>query len=135
MKKSNKRKVISEKKMKISTIIIAKNEENKIGDALRSLSWADEVIVVDTGSTDKTVDIAKNLGARVVYYSKGSYSDWRNFGLKVAMGDWILYLDADERVTPELKVEIFETISNFKFKIRRFVLMRYRGRMSFSAER
>ncbi len=90
----------------ISVIIIAKNEEKKIGDCLESVKWADEIIVVDSGSEDETVDIAKKHGARVVRHTKGGFSDWRNRGAKEAKGDWLLYVDADERVTPELRREI-----------------------------
>lgn len=90
----------------ISTVIIAKNEEAKIGDCLASLSWAGEVVLVDSGSTDRTIEIAKAAGAAVVSVERGGFSDWRNAGLKASRGDWVLYLDADERVTPLLKNEI-----------------------------
>jgi glycosyltransferase involved in cell wall biosynthesis len=97
--------------MKLSAIVIAKNEEKKITECLDSLSWADEVIVVDTGSTDKTIDIAKKKKARVVLSTKGSFSNWRNKGAREAKGDWLLYVDADERVTPKLKKEILSVIN------------------------
>ncbi|MGB6838900.1 MAG: glycosyltransferase family 2 protein [Microgenomates group bacterium] len=100
------------KENKISTIIIAKNEEEKIGECLESLSWADEVIVVDSGSTDKTVEIARKKKAKVIRYTKGGFSDWRNKGAKEAKGDWLLYVDADERVTPLLRKEILTLIKN-----------------------
>lgn len=93
--------------MKLSVIIIAKNEEESIGGCLKTVRWANEILVVDTGSIDKTLEIVKKHGARIIKYtSKGNYSDWRNKGLKEAKGEWILYIDADERVTPELKKEI-----------------------------
>jgi glycosyltransferase involved in cell wall biosynthesis len=92
--------------MKISAILIAKNEEEKIKDALESLAWTDEVIVVDSGSTDATVSIAKEFGAKVFKSSKTGFSDLRNLGWKKASGDWIFYVDADERVTPLLRKEI-----------------------------
>jgi glycosyltransferase involved in cell wall biosynthesis len=91
----------------LSAILIAKDEEADIGDAIRSVSFADEVVVVDSGSSDRTVEIARELGARVV-----SATDWRGFGvqknraLDAAQGDWVLSLDADERVPPELAAEI-----------------------------
>lgn len=97
-------------KVDLTAVIIARNEENKIADAVESVSWADEVIVVDSGSVDKTPDIAKMLGAAVIKTSGKNYSDWRNDGLKNAQGRWILYIDADERVTPLLRKEILETL-------------------------
>lgn len=97
--------------MKISGIVITKNEEKMLGECLRSLSWVDELLVVDTGSTDKTVNIAHKNGATVINSKGKNFSDWRNFGLKNAKSDWILYIDADERVTPKLKKEL-ETIIN-----------------------
>src|SRR3990172_1683212 len=90
----------------LSAIVIAKNEEAKIGECLESLSWVDEIIVIDSGSTDKTIEIAKKYRARVVSTDTGSFSDWRNIWVKEAAGDWILYVDADERVTPLLRKEI-----------------------------
>lgn len=99
---------------KLSVIIIAKNEEEVIGECLESVKWADEIIVLDTGSADKTVEVAKNYGAKVFKY-EGSheidYSAWRNYASKKATGDWLFYIDADERVTPLLRKEI-EKITN-----------------------
>ncbi len=91
----------------ISAIIITKNEEKMIEDSLKSLDWVDEILVVDTGNTDKTNEIAKRNGAKVVkYIGNGSFADWRNEGLKYAKGDWIFYIDADERVSKFLQEEI-----------------------------
>ncbi len=91
----------------ISAIIITKDEEKMIADCLKSLDWIDEILVVDTGNTDKTNQIAKKYKARIVkYVGNGKFSDWRNKGLKEAKGDWILYVDADERITPLLRNEI-----------------------------
>ena len=94
--------------MKLSVIILAKNEEKMIKDCLASVKWAEEVILVDSGSTDRTVAIAQKQGAKIlsVFRGKIEFSRWRNEGLKAAKGDWVLYVDADERVTPELKKEI-----------------------------
>ena len=76
-------------------------------------SEIDEIILVDTGNTDKTNKIASSYKARIVKYTGPySYSSWRNKGLASASGDWLLYLDADERVTPLLKKEIIEQTEN-----------------------
>lgn len=84
-----------------------------ITDCLKSLQFVDEIIVIDTGSTDKTNTIARHYKARVIEFKTGNnFSDWRNKGLKEAKGEWIFYIDADERVTPELKNEILNTIKN-----------------------
>lgn len=96
--------------MKLSAIVITKNEEKMIGDCLKSLAFADEIIVVDTGNTDQTNAIAKSHGAKIVTSSGDDYSKFRNDGLKHAVGDWILFVDADERVTPELNAEILTVI-------------------------
>lgn len=93
--------------VKISAVIIAKNEQKMIEWCLKSLSWVDEVVVVDTGSIDKTAEISKKYKARVVKYLSGkNFSDWRNKGLKEAKGKWILYVDADERISDKLRNEI-----------------------------
>ena len=109
---------IKTKRLKLSAIIIAKNEEKKIGGCLKSLAGlVDEIIVVDNDSIDKTVNISKSYGAKIFEYKGGSYSDWRNEGLKKAGGVWILYVDADERVTPELRDEILELVSSIKYPV------------------
>lgn len=92
----------------ITGLVVAKNEEEKIGDCLKSLKWVDELMVIDDNSTDKTAQVAKKHKAKIIKYPKNtdSYALKRNFALKKAKGDWILYVDADERVTPELKKEI-----------------------------
>jgi glycosyltransferase involved in cell wall biosynthesis len=90
----------------LSVAIIAKNEAERIADCLASVAWADEVVVVDSDSTDATRDIARSRGARV------HEIPWRGFGLQkqaavdLASHDWVLSLDCDERVTPELAAEI-----------------------------
>jgi len=98
-------------KFKVSAIVIAKNAQEIIGDALESLKWANETIVVDTGSQDKTIEIAKKFGAKIFGIDGGSFSDWRNSGGKEASGDWLFYLDADERVTPLLRKEISSVVN------------------------
>lgn len=98
--------------MKLSIVIIAKNAEVQIREAIESVKFADEVLVVDGGSTDNTVGLAEKLGARIVSFSSANFSDVRNFGLENAKGEWIFYLDTDERVTRELARNIKYHISN-----------------------
>ena len=115
MKRSN----IRRQKL-ISAVVIAKNEEQKITECLKSLSWADETLVIDNGSIDKTTNIAKKLGVRVVISLNGAYKESRERGIKEAKGEWIIFVDADERVTPELKNEISELIKSDKFEIGKY---------------
>lgn len=102
----------------ISAIILTKNEENNIGACLESISWCDEKIVIDDKSEDKTAEIAKAKGAKVYVHSMHkNFSEQRNFGLDKAKGDWILFIDADERVSSALWYEIMqhtsESIENY----------------------
>ncbi|MBI4854535.1 MAG: glycosyltransferase family 2 protein [Acidobacteria bacterium] len=96
--------------MSISVTIITYNEENNIVDALESVKWASEIIVVDSGSTDKTISISKKFTNRVITNSWPGYALQKQFAADLATNDWILSLDADERVTPLLAKEIQETI-------------------------
>ncbi len=103
-------------KDRLSVVILAKNEQKKIVDCFKSVMWADEVVLIDTGSTDGTLEVAKSFKVKAIRYKgKGSFSDWRDRGRKEATGDWIFYLDADERVTPLLKREIMTVITQNKF--------------------
>lgn len=98
--------------MKITAIVITYNEEEMIQGCLESIKWADEILVIDSNSSDKTRVIAKSAGA-VVYKDRFiNFSQIRNFALRKAKGDWILYIDADERTTPELASEIKKSIKN-----------------------
>ncbi|HYC45248.1 MAG TPA: glycosyltransferase family 2 protein [Burkholderiales bacterium] len=96
--------------MRLSVVVIAKNEEAVIGRCLASVAWADERIVVDSGSTDRTIEICGELGARVVHADWRGPATQRNRGIEQAAGDWILALDADEWVTDALRSEIEQTI-------------------------
>jgi glycosyltransferase involved in cell wall biosynthesis len=87
-------------------LVITFNEERNIGDCLSSLRSTDEIVVVDSGSSDRTCDIAREMGARVYTNPWPGYGRQKNFGMGKASGDWILIVDADERVTPELRDEI-----------------------------
>ncbi|MHB0926532.1 MAG: glycosyltransferase family 2 protein [Gallionellaceae bacterium] len=96
----------------LSVIIITQNEASNIRACLESVAWADEIIAVDSGSTDDTVSICKAMGAQV-YMS----TDWPGFGqqknraLNYATKDWVLSIDADERVTPELREELIQAMN------------------------
>lgn len=92
--------------MKLSAVIIAGNEESKIADAVRSVSFADEILVVDSESTDRTRDIAAGLGARVVIQPWLGFAKQKQFAADLAENDWILSIDADERVSDSLRDEI-----------------------------
>lgn len=106
---------------KISVIIITKNESKNIKDCLESVKWADEIIVVDSGSTDNTVEIAKRYTDIVIFNEWKGYAAQKLFALQQATNEWILSLDADERVTEELKNEILNTDENVAdgYKIKR----------------
>lgn len=97
---------------RVSAILITRNEAHNLPDCLAGLDWCDEVIVLDCGSTDGTQRLAREAGARVEVRP-----DWPGFGpqknraLDLARGDWVLSVDADERVTPELAAEIRSTIA------------------------
>lgn len=91
---------------KLSVTIITLNEAAHIGAAIDSVRWADEIIVVDSGSTDDTVDIARARGARVDTHAWPGYCEQKNYATSLASHDWILSLDADERVSEELGAEI-----------------------------
>jgi len=91
---------------KLSAMVNTYNEAKNIEDCLRSLSWVDELAVVDSGSTDGTPELAAKYADKVISIKKGNFSEMRNAGLKHLSGDWVLIVDADERVTPELAREI-----------------------------
>jgi glycosyltransferase involved in cell wall biosynthesis len=97
----------------ISTVVLSKNEEKNIKRCLESLSWCEEIIVVDDNSTDGTVEIAKKMGAQVIVHSlDDDFSAQRNIGLWHATGDWVLFVDADEKVTSALWYEMMAQTNN-----------------------
>ena len=97
---------------KLTVTVITKNEAANLGRALTSVRWADEIIVVDSESTDDTVDIARGLATRVEVRAWPGYVEQKNHAASIASNDWILSLDADERVTPELAAEIQRTLQH-----------------------
>lgn len=101
---------------KITVIVPTLNEEKDLHDCLESVkSLGGEIIVVDSGSTDNTAAIAKRLGAKVVYHAFSSYSETRNFGDGLVRGGWILSIEADVKVPPELAQEIRSAIAKENF--------------------
>ena len=103
--------------MKLSIIIISKNEASNIAECIESASFADEIIIVDSGSSDDTLSIARKMGA------KAYETDWQGFGFQknraidFSTGEWIFSLDADERIPNELKNEIQQAITQDEFKV------------------
>ncbi|WP_323640403.1 glycosyltransferase family 2 protein [Pectobacterium polonicum] len=96
-----------ETRNKLSIVMIAKNASELIDECLRSVEWADEIIIVDSGSTDNTVEIAENYGARVYHTNQWpGYGKQRQKAQRYANGDYIFVIDTDERVTPELRNSI-----------------------------
>jgi glycosyltransferase involved in cell wall biosynthesis len=91
---------------KLTVTVITRDEASNIGAALDTVAWADEVLVVDSGSTDDTVAIARERGARVVVREWPGFSAQKNFAAAEASNDWVLSVDADERVTTDLAAEI-----------------------------
>ncbi len=99
-------------KYSISACIITLNEEPRIRDCLESLKWVDEIIVVDSFSTDKTVNICKEYTGRVYQRTWPGNIDQKNYAISLAKNDWIICLDADERLSSDLIIEIQEAIRN-----------------------
>jgi glycosyltransferase involved in cell wall biosynthesis len=95
-------------KLPISLVVITLNEESHLADCLRSAYFVSEIVVVDTQSTDKTVEIARGLGAKVFSEPWKGFGPQKKDAVSKAQYDWVLCLDADERVSPELAREIFE---------------------------
>lgn len=96
--------------IEISGVVITKNAEGLIADCLDSLSFCNEIIVIDSDSDDRTREIAEKMGAKVFVFSSGDFSESRNFGLRKTSGKWILYVDADERIDEKLKKSITHLI-------------------------
>lgn len=99
----------------ISVIIITKNEEERIKACLESVKWADEIIVADNGSTDKTLDIAKKYTDKLIKFTGNDFAALRNKAMEEARGEWVLYVDADERVLEPLGEEIKSIVKDNNF--------------------
>lgn len=96
----------------LSVVIISKNEEKFIADAVKSASFANEVLVLDSGSTDETCSIARNLGAKVMHQDWLGFGMQKNKAVELAKNNWVFVLDSDERITLELQLEILSTLKN-----------------------
>jgi glycosyltransferase involved in cell wall biosynthesis len=97
---------------KLSVVILTKNEEDRIRTCLESIKWVDEIVLVDGESTDRTIDIAKEYGAKIVSHKfGGDFGEERNIGIDNSSGDWILQLDADEVVTEGFRKRVEEILN------------------------
>lgn len=113
----------------VSAVVICGNEEDRIEECLKSVLWADEIVVVDSMSTDRTPEIARRYATRFFQRPWAGYVAQKNFALEQATGDWVFSLDADERCTPELRDRIREKLERAGvagFFVRRHVF--YLGR-------
>ena len=102
----------NQKRPLVSAYLITLNEEENITRALRSVSWAEEIIVLDSGSTDRTCEIARAMGAKVFSEPFRGYVEQKNRALDLCAGDWAFNLDADEEVTDNLRSSILATVGN-----------------------
>ena len=110
--------------MSLSAIVITKNARKKLEQCLRSLQFCDEIIVVDSGSTDVTFTIAKKSGARIIKTMTVGYAENRNLGAKHAKCDWLLYIDSDEVVSNALQQVILRLITDHQSLITSYRIFR-----------
>lgn len=96
----------------ISVVVLTKDEEARIKACLESVKWADEIVIIDQGSTDQTLEIAKKYTDKIFVNKSDDFAKRRNFGMEKSTGDWVLYLDSDERVLEPLKEELLELIKS-----------------------
>lgn len=105
---------MSDNSLKICAIILAKDEEDRIDECIQSVSFCDEIIVIDNKSTDATKTIATKAKARVITFASSSFADLRNQGYQESKAEWLLYIDADELVSLELRSSILEVAKDAK---------------------
>lgn len=98
--------------MNISAVVITRNEAARIGRCLDSVRWCDEIVVVDSGSVDETVKLARDAGARVIHHEWQGYGPQKRFAVAQAAHDWVLCIDADEVVTPQLRAAVEAAFRN-----------------------
>lgn len=112
-------------KLPISVFIITKNEEDRISQAISSvIEWAAEVIVIDSGSNDNTVQIAKDLGAQTLFREWNGYGEQKIYGESICKNHWVLNIDADEEITHKLRDEILQAFQNDEpeYKAYKFII-------------
>jgi glycosyltransferase involved in cell wall biosynthesis len=115
----------------LSVAIVTLNEEETLARTLASVAWAEEIVVVDSGSTDRTAEIARSYGARVIEREWPGFAAQKNFAIAQCIGAWVLSLDADEELTPELQQEIQKLLASgpalnaFYLKRRNYFLGRW----------
>jgi glycosyltransferase involved in cell wall biosynthesis len=97
---------------KIATVILTKNEEKNIEECLESLSWCSNIFVLDSFSTDRTIEIANKKGVKVLQHPFNNFANQRNTALEMVDSEWVLFVDADERVTPELAEEVNRVVQD-----------------------
>ncbi len=123
--------------VQLSVVVLTKNEEQRIVRCLESVTWVDEIVVIDGMSTDRTVELCQRYGARVIQHPfGGSFAEERNLGLEQARGEWVLQIDADDVVTPEFHRAVKKLLERppvhdaYKFRRKSYLLgrwMRYGG--------
>jgi hypothetical protein len=97
---------------RLTVVILTKNEEHNITACIESVRWADKVVVFDSLSQDRTMEIAHELGAKVIQHPFHNYADQRNAALEAVESQWVFFVDADERATPELAAEVEQAIED-----------------------
>jgi glycosyltransferase involved in cell wall biosynthesis len=108
----------------ISAIVITKDEERNLRDCLQSIQWVNEIVVVDAGSKDQTVEIAKEFTQKIFIRPWDGYGAAKNYALSQCTGDWVLWIDADERITALLKAEISNALATVPDSIAAFSMPR-----------
>ena len=110
---------------KLAVLILTKNEENNITDVIdNAKQCTDEIIVIDSGSTDKTVELAEKAGAQVHFRAwDNDFAAQRNFGIKLTNADWVLYLDADERMNDEM-IKAIKKVIESEYKTAQYSMLR-----------
>lgn len=99
----------------LSVVVITKNEGERIGTCLESVKWADEIIILDNGSKDKTLKIAKKYTDKIFEINIADFAQIRNLGMQKTKGEWVFFVDADERVLESLKKEVKELVRSSDF--------------------
>ena len=129
---------VTPQKLPLSVFMIAKNEEDRIGRAIKSvIDWVDEVIIVDSGSIDKTVKIAEALGAKTYHKDWQGFGRQKRYGESLCRNDWVLNMDADEVITPSLQTAIKTLFHDGQFahdiyRVKRIIIPPY-GKQTFTS--